>query len=203
MSTVGKTEIISSPRSNISSSSDVVSSFQLMQLIQNAVNDFASEGQPREVERFVEFIKSQFPSVKGIPLPCTPNIAVEKMETSLFQSFDEYMYSLIQERMRHNISRLEFIWSKRKPPSEQDSVASKGNIESFVLGKYIAALARETPDNPSGSGNEYKSVLESRKQVTAYDGFGPSDCDGIYLSSCGHAVHQGCLDRYLQSLKER
>ncbi|XP_031102805.1 E3 ubiquitin-protein ligase PRT6 [Ipomoea triloba] len=203
MSTVTKTEIVSSPRSNISSSSDVVSSFQLIPLIQDAVNDFASEGQPREVERFMEFIKSHFPSVKNIQLPCTPNIAVEKMETSLFQSFDEYMYSLIQERMHHNISRLEVIWSKRKSPSEQDSVACKGNIKSFVLGKYIAALARETPDNPSGSGNEYTSVSEPRKQVTAYDGFGPSDCDGIYLSSCGHAVHQGCLDRYLQSLKER
>ncbi|XP_071697200.1 E3 ubiquitin-protein ligase PRT6-like isoform X2 [Rutidosis leptorrhynchoides] len=36
-----------------------------------------------------------------------------------------------------------------------------------------------------------------------YDGIGPSDCDGIYVSSCGHAVHQVCLDRYLHSLKER
>ncbi|KAL7596480.1 hypothetical protein Lser_V15G31144 [Lactuca serriola] len=36
-----------------------------------------------------------------------------------------------------------------------------------------------------------------------YDGFGPSDCNGIYVTSCGHDVHQGCLDRYLHSLKER
>ncbi|PKI62077.1 hypothetical protein CRG98_017450 [Punica granatum] len=41
------------------------------------------------------------------------------------------------------------------------------------------------------------------ENISAFDGFGPVDCDGIYLSSCGHAVHHGCLDRYLSSLKER
>ncbi|XP_039045643.1 E3 ubiquitin-protein ligase PRT6-like [Hibiscus syriacus] len=45
--------------------------------------------------------------------------------------------------------------------------------------------------------------MESTSRPLVYDEFGPLDCDGIYLSSCGHAVHQGCLDRYLSSLKER
>ncbi|CAL5434533.1 unnamed protein product [Camellia sinensis] len=44
---------------------------------------------------------------------------------------------------------------------------------------------------------------ESSSPLAAYDGFGPLDCDGIHVSSCGHAVHQACLDRYLSSLKER
>ncbi|CAM8910449.1 unnamed protein product [Rhodiola kirilowii] len=34
-----------------------------------------------------------------------------------------------------------------------------------------------------------------------YDGVS-GDCDGIFLSSCGHAVHQECLDRYLSSLRK-
>ncbi|CAL5331360.1 unnamed protein product [Camellia sinensis] len=44
---------------------------------------------------------------------------------------------------------------------------------------------------------------ESSSPLAAYDGFGSLDCDGIHVSSCGHVVHQACLDRYLSSLKER
>ncbi|RID43051.1 hypothetical protein BRARA_J02887 [Brassica rapa] len=43
----------------------------------------------------------------------------------------------------------------------------------------------------------------SRHPDVSFDGFHPTDCDGVYLSSCGHAVHQICLERYLKSLKER
>ncbi|KAF8105073.1 hypothetical protein N665_0163s0043 [Sinapis alba] len=43
----------------------------------------------------------------------------------------------------------------------------------------------------------------SRHPDVSLDGFHPIDCDGVYLSSCGHAVHQICLERYLKSLRER
>ncbi|KAJ0235076.1 hypothetical protein HA466_0266960 [Hirschfeldia incana] len=43
----------------------------------------------------------------------------------------------------------------------------------------------------------------SRHSDVVSDGFHPTDCDGVYLSSCGHAVHQSCLERYLKSLRER
>ena len=74
-----------------------------------------------------------------------------------------------------------------------------------MLGKYTADLLQEMSEISSVSesaSNETASV-ESTSQHPAYDGFGPTDCDGVHLSSCGHAVHQACLDRYLSSLKER
>ncbi|XP_010543302.1 PREDICTED: E3 ubiquitin-protein ligase PRT6 [Tarenaya hassleriana] len=50
-------------------------------------------------------------------------------------------------------------------------------------------------------------LLDKPRSVYAshagFDGFHPTNCDGINLSSCGHAVHQGCLERYLTSLRER
>lgn len=80
-------------------------------------------------------------------------------------------------------------------------------------GKYIASLSHEVVNDPSSSSSSSSENVGSpsgKAQIGAsvtsrlpYDGFGPSDCNGIYVISCGHAVHQGCLDRYLRSLKER
>ncbi|KAG2241277.1 hypothetical protein Bca52824_096738 [Brassica carinata] len=50
---------------------------------------------------------------------------------------------------------------------------------------------------------DIRSKQTSRYLDVSADGFHPADCDGVYLSSCGHAVHQSCLERYLNSLKER
>ncbi|KAJ0244065.1 hypothetical protein HA466_0200230 [Hirschfeldia incana] len=50
---------------------------------------------------------------------------------------------------------------------------------------------------------ESSSRQTSRHLDVSLDGFHPTDCDGIYLSSCGHAVHQSCLERYFKSLRER
>ncbi|CAH9074434.1 unnamed protein product [Cuscuta europaea] len=203
MFTLGDKENVS-PKRNISSSLDMISSFHSTGLVQNAVDGFALGGHPREVEMLVGFIKSHFPTMNSIKLPCALNIANENVKkTDAFQSFDEYVYSLAQKRMHTSLDSLEYTWSNKSSSSTHESLDCSGNYESLVLGKYVAALFRETRDNPSGSGNEYKTVSEAKKQFAAYDVFGPSDCDGIYLSSCGHAVHQGCLDRYLQSLKER
>ncbi|KAA8518905.1 hypothetical protein F0562_016321 [Nyssa sinensis] len=175
------------------SSSEMILPIQLNQLIQNAVNEFASDGQPREVNAFLEFIRARFPSVRNIQLPCTSNDTRERPSYSL-EMLEEHMYLSIREGMQ------KFSGAERGP-------TRSGDAESLLLGKYIAALSKETIENPSASENassrNNKAPSESTMLVPTYDGFGPSDCDGIYLSSCGHAVHQGCLDRYLSSLKER
>jgi hypothetical protein len=69
----------------------------------------------------------------------------------------------------------------------------------------MAALSREMKGIPSASEDacKDKASVESTSKCPAYNGFGPSDGDGVHISSCGHALHQGCLDRYLSSLKER
>ncbi|KAG5582873.1 hypothetical protein H5410_053500 [Solanum commersonii] len=187
---------ISSERSNLSRSSEITSSSWLMQLIQNKVNEFALEGQPKEVEAFLEYIKEKFPSMKNIQPSCASS-TVKKKTSSSFEMLEEHMYSLIWEEMDANSRNWDLLKNDRK----LSALGDNGSAESLLLGRYISALSREC--SPSASMNSRKAQLESSMLLPTYKGFGPSDCDGIYLSSCGHAVHQGCLDRYLSSLKER
>lgn len=167
-----------------------------MQLIQNKVNEFALEGQPKEVEAFLEYIKEKFPSMKNIQPSCASS-TVKKKTSSSFEMLEEHMYSLIWEEMDAN----SWNWDLLKNDRKLSALGDNGSAESLLLGRYISALSREC--SPSASTNSRKAQLESSMLLPTYNGFGPSDCDGIYLSSCGHAVHQGCLDRYLSSLKER
>ncbi|KAJ8570714.1 hypothetical protein K7X08_037686 [Anisodus acutangulus] len=187
---------ISSERSDLSRSSEIISSSWLMQLIQNKVNEFALEGQPKEVEAFLEYIKEKFPSMKNIQPSCASS-TVKKKTSSSFEMLEEHMYSLIREEMDANSWHRDLLKNDKKLPASGDN----GSAESLLLGRYISALSKEC--SPSASMNCRKAQLESNMLLPTYNGFGPSDCDGICLSSCGHAVHQGCLDRYLSSLKER
>ncbi|CAL5367573.1 unnamed protein product [Camellia sinensis] len=178
---------VTSDRNTASSSSRLIPSSQLNQLIQNVVNEFASDGQPREVNAFLEFIKARFPSVRNIQLPCTSNDTRERTACFL-ETLEEHMYLSIREQMHDNLFHSDFVRDDQKSPIVERHSTS-GGAESLLLGKYIASLLKETIGNPSAS--------------KTYDGFGPLDCDGIHVSSCAHAVHQACLDRYLSSLKQR
>lgn len=116
------------------------------------------------------------------------------------------MYSLIREEMGNKLLRKDFL-KNGKDISIAESQERSSQTETLLLGKYIACVSKQTIDNPSASVNVHsrRSKPQPDKSVSfpACDGFGTSDCDGIYVSSCGHAVHQECLDLYLKSLKDR
>ncbi|XP_009596027.1 E3 ubiquitin-protein ligase PRT6 isoform X1 [Nicotiana tomentosiformis] len=188
---------IASQRSILSSSREVISSFRLTQLIQHAINEFALEGKPKEVGAFFEYVRAKFPAFK-IQLPCTSSNADEDADFSL-EMLEEQLYSFTREKVDVNSWSWDFLRNDKKISAG----GGGGSAESLLLGKYISALAGENLNSPSASESAYKVQLESSMPLSAYHGFGLSDCDGIYLSSCGHAVHQGCLDCYLSSLKER
>lgn len=184
--------------------SGLISSAQLNQLIQNAVNEFASDGQPREVNAFIEFIKARFPSVRNIQLPYTSNDTRERTTFS-FEALEEHMYVTIREQMGKSLLDSDFVQVGPSSPAI-DRNSTGGVAESLLLGKYIASLSKETINKPSASGNTRSrsaALSKSSTPLSDYQGFGPLDCDGIHVSSCRHAVHQACLDRYLSSLRER
>ncbi|XP_023771470.2 E3 ubiquitin-protein ligase PRT6 [Lactuca sativa] len=198
-------------------SSETVNS-QLMEVIQTAINEFASTGQPREVDAFLEFIKTRFPSLNNINIPPqTAHDSSQSQQTTASASgdaFEEDMYTLILDVMENNVGESDVLIDEVDfsiPGSS--SYSSYDTNESLLLGKYIASLSHEVVNNPSSSSSSSSENVGSpngKPQIGAsvtsrlpYDGFGPSDCNGIYVTSCGHAVHQGCLDRYLRSLKER
>ena len=112
------------------------------------------------------------------------------------------MYLSIRREMQEKITSSSFVEGKNLLTAEES--LARNLAESALIGKYIAAFYREMAKIPSASDNtRADNMPKEAVQPPAYDGFGPGDCDGIFLSSCGHAVHQGCLDRYLKSLKER
>ncbi|EOY07522.1 Ubiquitin ligase E3 alpha, putative isoform 1 [Theobroma cacao] len=187
------------PRSNASSSSSGLAS-QSVQLTDNAVVGSANDGQGqrREVNVILDFVKSRFPLVRAIQAPSTSS------DVKVLETLEEDMYVRIRKEMCDT-----FLSSSIKEDevssAAECSPESSRDAESVFLRKYIAAISKETSENSLGfeNTNGDREMTESTSQPLVYDGFGPLDCDGIYLSSCGHAVHQGCLDRYLSSLKER
>ncbi|XVE96880.1 hypothetical protein REPUB_Repub02eG0261800 [Reevesia pubescens] len=190
--------------SNASSSSSGLA-HQLVQLTENPVVESGNNGQGQrsEVNAILEVVKSRFPSVRSIQAPFTSSDVRDSTVYNL-EMLEEDMYICIRKEMCDTSLTTSFKKDEVSFATES-SPESIRDAESDILGKYIVALSSETSGNSLGSENTNgdSELTDSTSQPLVYDGFGPLDCDGIYLSSCGHAVHQGCLDRYLSSLKER
>ncbi|PIN03040.1 putative ubiquitin-protein ligase of the N-recognin family [Handroanthus impetiginosus] len=179
--------------SSVSDGSEVVASSQSEDIVRSAVNDFVSAAHPREVNAFMDFIKARFPFIKNIQLPCVLEDTRETTKSSL-ETLEEQIYLSIRAGL--NVSDCQ----------KDDGNFSSDSAESLLLGRYIAALPKEPQDNPSASLNSHTSSDRMKSEASTLRpgyNFGPSGSDGIYVSSCGHAVHQECLDRYLSSLRER
>ncbi|KAL5549950.1 hypothetical protein UlMin_000126 [Ulmus minor] len=177
--------------------SEFMPSSQLPEEVQNAITEFGYHGQAWEVEAFVEFLKGRFPTLRNIHESCTSNNEQESTPY-LFETLEEDLYLSIRKEMCTVSS---FTENMELSTAEEGSARSE-NDKNILLGKYVAAFSRKMAENPSSSDNVHADK-EQAESTRAYDGFGPAECDGIFISSCGHAVHQGCLDRYLSSLKER
>ncbi|KAJ4911538.1 E3 ubiquitin-protein ligase PRT6 [Raphanus sativus] len=104
-------------------------------------------------------------------------------DESNLESLEIAMYQTVRKKIENMINQ---SLTPRLPDSES------GSERSSVGG---LSTLHQFPDIQSKKTSRYLDVSS--------DGFHPADCDGVYLSSCGHAVHQSCLERYLSSLKER
>ncbi|CAN1275297.1 E3 ubiquitin-protein ligase PRT6 [Linum perenne] len=153
-----------------------------------------------EVNTIFKILKARVPSLKNAEVPCTSkdgndqNIyTIEKLEDDLYLNIRKEMNDIV-------------VHSESGMGNDDGSHLNDYMItDSVFLGKYVAALSTEMIEHPSASASAAHGEMqaESTSEPSSYDGFGPEGCDGIHLSSCGHAVHQACLDRYLSSLKER
>ncbi|KAI4340077.1 hypothetical protein MLD38_024949 [Melastoma candidum] len=174
---------------------------QLTTVTQNAVNKLVQAAQQCEVNDFIEYVKVQFPSLRNIHLP----EASYQKERSLnsFDSIERDMYRLVKARVTGHDCFMDYGVKEKDIVTTKEVSKDYEDAEIVLLGKYIAHLSRERAGNMSMSEHIDQPAEERTQSVSPHDGFGPIDCDGIFLSSCGHAVHKGCLDCYLSSLKER
>lgn len=193
----------------VSCSSEMISSSHLVQLIQNAVDEFVhNDGLPSEVDAFLDFIKVHLPAVRNFHLSSTSYDT--SMNTAFsFEMMEEDLYRSIQRDMHDILLHTNSINDDQNFPTTfaGEHFTRSRNAESALLGKYIASLPRETSEHPLSSKVSFSCgeqvASNSSNWFAAFDGFGPLDCDGIHMSSCGHAMHLECRDRYLSSLRER
>ncbi|XP_074307794.1 E3 ubiquitin-protein ligase PRT6 [Silene latifolia] len=173
------------------------SSSELFQIIEGAVNEFARQAHSAEVDAFIDYIKLQFPEMRNLNVPRKSSDKRDKNVYSL-ETLEKDMFLSVHKELSSSVHDSDLRTDGRGLCSAKDGVTSSDE-DTLLLGKYIAALTKDS--NPSDNNNSRR--VESSGKFFSYDGYGPSDCDGIHISSCGHAVHQGCLDRYLSSLKDR
>ncbi|EOA19777.1 hypothetical protein CARUB_v10000023mg [Capsella rubella] len=103
----------------------------------------------------------------------------ESLEIAMYQTVCKKIENMINQ----SLTRVDHRHHEAENSSEENSVGGP----STLLVRFPDIRSRQTSRRPDAGSN----------------GFHPTDCDGVYLSSCGHAVHQSCLERYLKSLKER
>jgi len=104
---------------------------------------------------------------------------MESLEIAMYQT----VRNKIENMINQSLTRVDHQHHEAENCSEKNSVGGPSTLQ----GRFPDIRSRQT----------------SRRPDAGSDGFHPIDCDGVYLSSCGHAVHQSCLERYLKSLKER
>ncbi|KAG9159191.1 hypothetical protein Leryth_018168 [Lithospermum erythrorhizon] len=190
---------VSLPGRNTSQSSEVFLP-KMFHLIQHGVDQLAAEGQPGEVKPIMEYIKARFPSL-NVLMPRTDVYSEANIAPSV-ESLEKDIYTLVRDDMRSCLPSADVSKKFEKLPYIGDNEVVDPDNDPLFLAKFIAALAKENLDNASGSDNsDGSSQSDSNMLLPVCDGTGPHDCDGIYLTSCGHAVHQECLDRYLSSLR--
>ncbi|KAG4216132.1 hypothetical protein ERO13_A01G222300v2 [Gossypium hirsutum] len=190
--------------SNGSSSSSGLSSppFQLTEnsVVESGDNEQAQCG---EVNVILEFIKSRFPSLRSTQAPFSSSYMRDSSEYNL-ETLEEDMCVRIRKEMC-DTSLSSSLKKDDVSPASGGSLGSSRDADCHRPGKYIASLSSKTSENSLGfeNCNGDRELTESASKPFVYDALGLLDCDGIHLSSCGHAVHQDCFDSYLSSLKER
>lgn len=193
---------------NCSSSSTTMPSSQLVDFVQAATSEFPQAGQPANINLSSDSAKVHVPTnryIEQLNMPIQSNtkveLSVEMMENDIFQSIKQAV-NFINVKGKTLQSGL-----KLSDMDHGHASTNNGTVKVDVFGECAMSMSQELGKFPTASIN--CSAQSSRRFSINYlqDGppnrFGPTDCDGIYISSCGHAVHQKCRDRYLSSLRQR
>ncbi|WOL01977.1 E3 ubiquitin-protein ligase [Canna indica] len=163
--------------------------------------------EPAEFDTFLGSLREQFHDIRNIQPPNMLSGTGTEVTVPLETMEDGIYHSVVRDM--HNFGSISDALDGEKRCLTKDALVSsrKGRmVDFFVLGECVERLSKELKHNRSSMhGLQRLAKLSSRSiaSTARASGFGPRDCDGIHISSCGHAVHQECHDRYLLSLKQR
>lgn len=141
---------------------------------------------------------------KGAQPPNDANGAVTKLPLKMVE-FD--IYQSVERLIHGEKSNPDFL-DGNSLHSCSTEVLDKGKSAEFSLvGEYLSSLSRGASKQHQSSMynllGRSNTLLNSPNPANVHNGVGSGDFDGIYISSCGHVVHQECHERYLLSLKQR
>ncbi|KAI3950096.1 hypothetical protein MKW98_008541 [Papaver atlanticum] len=192
---------ITEPRKHQQSGSGATLATNIEQLVQNAINEFSRDGLPIEVEGMVEFIKAQLDCTTNVQRPSTSYGASMDALPSSIEMMEVDIYQSVVKELQ-NVTNADQIFLTEH---DKEDLTENRHAQCTLLGKYMASLSRQKSEKSPASKNSRSENASSKISggLPAYDGFGPTDSDGIHISSCGHAVHHDCRSRYLSSLRER
>ena len=153
-----------------------------------------------EVDAFLDFSNEQHPLIRYISsFPsghCNGNaddtISLEAIEADIYNSILDDLFVSSNAHIQN---------AEQTSPSAASNItfdSKKTRTKRSVLGTYVSCLSAKHQHS-----SLYDVPSKSSASVSTSNRFGPINCDGIHISSCGHAVHQECHDRYLFSLKQR
>ncbi|PKA61914.1 E3 ubiquitin-protein ligase UBR3 [Apostasia shenzhenica] len=181
------------------------SSSSPFQLVQNTDIEIDYNIEPADVDVFLNFIRERIPDFRRIQSPKISHYYGGDSSLWLYDIENDIFQFILEDLCKMQSQTHVYGEHDRSLFGIADSTDSK--VSGSVLGKYIACLSRKTSKQHSSSmygllhvGNQSS---KSKAATNKSNRFNPKDCDGIHISSCGHAVHQDCHDRYLTSLKQR
>lgn len=185
-----------------------MSSSQLVNSVQVATNEFPHAGQPANINLSLDATKVRVPTNRNIEqlnMPVQSNtkteLPVEIMENDIFQSIKKAI-NFIEVKGKTLQSGLKVF-----DMDHGNASTNNGTVKVDVFGEYAMSISQELGKFPAASincsGQSGCGFSINYLQDGPPNRFGPTDCDGIYISSCGHAVHQKCRDQYLSSLRQR
>ncbi|KAG8046090.1 hypothetical protein GUJ93_ZPchr0008g13805, partial [Zizania palustris] len=167
------------------------------ELIPNTAVEPSLDSDAMEVDAFLDFSNEQHPLIRYIasfPSGYSNSnaddiISLETIEADISKSIVNDMFGSSNVEAKDGEQTF----------NSKLSVGSKKNRspKRSVLGTYVTCLSTKQLHSA------IYDVASKSSGSTSRNRFGPVDCDGIHISSCGHAVHQECHDRYLFSLKQR
>lgn len=193
--TIGSTVDFSNPELDLFS--------QLLQLLQNGGHDLTYDLQ--RTDNFA-FLDSAREDIQSFQLPDVSNGSKSNGVSSLLTMENE-IYLSVQTDMHGIASDADFLKDVNKcldsvPENRRKDTSER---EPTVIGECIASL--QAPEQSVVLTPAPSSLMDASSKLPSknvkFERFGPINCDGIHISSCGHAVHRECHDRYLFSLKQR
>ncbi|KAL2613856.1 hypothetical protein R1flu_025548 [Riccia fluitans] len=194
--------------------------------IQDALGDAATRERLLEGEAVLEVFRNGLhPGIRNTlrvanALGTPPARAVEAMETAEVEepegSGDNSEIEVCQDAVPLDTPNW---WEEDPEPKGSDEWTSNRELNHVtVLAEYVAAVSRdrrrqgerEVPRNVELEVARELGGLRGRRvpvrnvtDANVATAFSMSDSSGVYLSACGHAVHQDCFDRYFGSLLQR